>query len=80
MTSEGSANIAANFEVLTEGDVLGTSLDGKKPQQLNLVQLKKIMDPNKACKLRENLSVIENNKLYSADFAICPATTEKARK
>ena len=29
------------------------------------------MDPNKACRLREDLSEVEDNKLYLADFAIC---------
>ena len=37
MVSERSANIAANFEVLTKGDIPG-ALDGKKP---NLVQLRR---------------------------------------
>lgn len=38
------------------------------------------MDPNKACTLREILSEIKKSKLYSADIAVCTATTEKARK
>ena len=40
----------------------------------------RIVDPNKARRLRASLSEIEQNKLYSADFAICTATTVKARK
>jgi len=30
-----SVNIATNFEVLTEGDIPGASLDGKKLKQLS---------------------------------------------
>ncbi|XP_065884579.1 uncharacterized protein [Dysidea avara] len=41
---------------------------------------RRIVDPNKARRLRESLSEIEQNKLYSADFAICTATTVKERK
>jgi len=39
---------------------------------------RKIVDPNKACRLRESLFEIEKSKLYLVDFAIC--TTEKGRK
>ena len=31
-SSEGRANISADFEVLTKGDITGASLDGKKPK------------------------------------------------
>jgi len=41
---------------------------------------RRIVDPNKARTLRENLLQIEKNKLDSADFANCTAATEKARK
>ena len=41
---------------------------------------RRIVDPNKARRLRESLSEIEQNKLYLADFAICTPTTVKARK
>ena len=41
---------------------------------------RRIVDPNKARRLRESLSEIEKSKLNLADFAICTATTEKARK
>ena len=41
---------------------------------------RRIVDPNKARMLRERLSEVEKKKIDSADFAICTATTEKARK
>ena len=41
MASEESANISADFEVLTESDIPGASLNGKKPNELNVVQLKR---------------------------------------
>ena len=40
MESEESANIAADFEVLTKSDIPG-SPNGKKPNELNVVQLKR---------------------------------------
>ena len=40
-SSEGRAKIAADFEVLTEGDIPGASLDGKNLKQLNVTQLKR---------------------------------------
>ena len=40
-SSEGRAKIAADFEVLTEGDIPGASLDGNNPKQLNVTQLKR---------------------------------------
>ena len=40
-SSEGKAEVVADFEVLTEGDIPGASLDGKKPKQLNITQLKR---------------------------------------
>ena len=42
MTSEGSSvKTAADFEVLTKGDIAGALLDGKKRKQLNITQLKR---------------------------------------
>ena len=41
MVSEESVNIAADFEVLTKRDIPGASLNGKKPNELNVVQLKR---------------------------------------
>ena len=41
MASEESVNIAADFEVLTESDIPGASLNGKKPNELNVVQLRR---------------------------------------
>jgi len=41
MASGESSNFTSDFEVLTEDDVPGASLDGKQPQQLNITQLKR---------------------------------------
>ena len=41
MASEDTANITADFEVLNKGDIPGASLNGKKPKELNVTQLKR---------------------------------------
>ena len=41
MTSEDMVNITVDFEVLNESDIPGASLNGKKPKDLNVTQLKR---------------------------------------
>jgi len=39
-----------------------------------------IVDPNRARKLRETLVMIEKKKMDEAEYNICTAATEKAKK
>jgi len=41
MSSGESSTVTGNFEVLTEDDIPGASLNGKQPKQLNLTQIKR---------------------------------------
>ena len=40
-TSDGSGDIATKFSTLSEDDVPGASLNGKKPSQLNVTSLRR---------------------------------------
>ena len=77
-----------NVDPCPADDVVLTKAEYGKKKRSKVVHVNKwdcrpdtrrIVDPNKACTLRENLSEIFC-KLYSADFAVCTATTETARK
>ena len=76
-----------NVEPRPTDDVVPTKAEYGKEKRSKAMHVNKwdcrpdtrrIIDPNKACMLRENLSEIEK-KIDSANFAICTATTEKAR-
>ena len=78
-----------NVEPRPTDDVVLTKAEYGKEKRSKAVHVNKwdcrpdtrrIVDPNKARRLRESLSEIEQKKLDSADFAICTATTVKARK
>lgn len=72
MASEGSADIATDFEVLTESNIPGASLNGKKPKELNVIQLKRWLSCRGAPTSGKKPQLIERLAAYLIVFNTLP--------
>ena len=69
--SEKEANASFDFELLSEEDIPGASLNGKTPGELNVVQLKRWLACRGAPTSRKKPELIERLVLLYTSCIIC---------